>query len=64
MLRREGITYVFLSVRALVCMRGFLVYSCIRKVVMIFVCILCIKKMLPGNFQILVMSKHSGFAVN
>lgn len=37
---------------------------CIWKPFRIFVCILCFKRMLPGNFQVSVMSKHSGFAVN
>lgn len=48
----------------LACVRGYFVYSCISKVVRIFVCILCIKRMLPGNFQLSVMSKHSGFTLN
>lgn len=44
----------------LACVRGCFVYSCISKVVSI----LCIKRMLPGNFQLSVMSKYSGFTLN
>lgn len=35
-----------------------------EKLFRIFVCIVCFKRMLPGGFQVSVMSKHSGFAVN